>query len=772
MVNDYLNDDIHGRWLLVLDNADDADTFFGSPGNVSTQGNRSSKNLVSYLPRSKKGSTIITTRDKRVGEKLATRKTLIVVPPLTTKEALELLRSRLPDHDQDEANATKLVTELGYLPLAITQAAAFISQNSTTISQYLDSLCADEAEVKELLGEEMYDLRRDQDIQASVLRTWKLSFDIIKNQKPRAIEILSLMAVLDPQGIPKFLLQKPSESAVGFTLAVGVLQAFSLITAERGGVAFGLHRLVQLSIQAWLEHEGCLMQSRSEVLDLLVKQFPEGTFEQWGTCEVLYPHVQAILRCTFTTDASRLQRAQLLGAAAFYDREQGRYDDAYKKFLEEQEIIETVLGKEHPNLMNSLTEMGIVQEKMGRYVLAEDAHRKALNLRIKVLGEEHPDTLQSLSYLAGSLWWQGKYVAAKEHQQRALELRKKVLGEEHADTLSTLSDLAVVLENLGEVDEAVQVHRQTLASQEKALGEAHAESVESMRKLGSALEKAGKHKEAKAMFRRSWTLREESLGSHHPRTLESLEYVAGSLWYQGDYAAAETLLRQALKIRIDTLTDEHPDTLLSMKKLAGILNSQGKHEAALILHEQVVDARSRRLGKEHPDTLESMTDLANVLKSQRKLKACETMHRQILAIRVRTLGKDHPQTLASMDQIVGALWAQELFPEMLEMQERVLQARIEVQGLNHPDTLASMNNVVGSMTHDLAVREAAYGKGDEKTLVRMTRLAYLVRIQGRKKEALALYQKALGIYEKVLGADHPTTKECRECVTETENECP
>ena len=608
---------------------------------------------------------IITTRDRRVGEKLATKQTLIVIPSLSTEEATELLHSRLSEEEQDEDNAVKLVTELGHLPLAVAQAAAFINENSYSISQYLGSLSADEEEIKELLGEEFYDLRRDQDIQVSVLRTWKLSFDIIKKQKPRAIEILSLMAVLDRQGIPRFLLQKDGESVVGLTIAIGTLQAFTLITAEKGGVAWGMHRLVQLSTRAWLEHEGSLEHSQTEALDLLVAQFPdaEGCFEQWGLCEILFPHVQAVLRCTFTTDVLRLQRVKLLEAAAVYDREQGRYDDAYKKILEGFEIREVIQGKEHTDVMNSLTELGLIQERRGKYAEAEEAHRIALSTRTKMLGEEHPDTLQSLGYLAGSFWWQGKYVAAKEHQKRALELKKKVLGEEDERTLSTMSDLAVVLENLGDLNGAVQMHRRSLALQEKAYGEKHRRSVEKMRILGSALEKGGKHQEAEAMFRRSWWQNNNQFGPHHPSTQESLEYIAGSLWYQREYVKAEELLREALKHRVDALTDEHPDTLLSKKKLAGILDSQGKHDEAEGLHQQVVNARSSRLGKDHPDTLASMSDLAVVLQHQKRFDACKSLHREVLSTRTRTLGEHHPHTLSSMDQIAGVLWAQERFAE-------------------------------------------------------------------------------------------------------------
>ena len=64
--------------------------------------------------------------------------------------------------------------------------------------------------------------------------------------------MLSLMAFLDGQGIPETLLRKREALDVNDTNAIGTLKAFSLITAERDGEAYSMHRLVQLSTQTWL----------------------------------------------------------------------------------------------------------------------------------------------------------------------------------------------------------------------------------------------------------------------------------------------------------------------------------------------------------------------------------------------------------------------------------------------------------------------------------------------------------------------------------------
>jgi len=136
LVRDWLSDERHGSWLMILDNADDMDAFFtASTETLSATSKRVA--LSAYIPGSPKGKVIVTTRDSRVGERLAGRKKCITVPLLAVHEALRLLYFKLPvDSNCAEADAAILVKTLDCLPLAITQAAAFISENHCTLGDY------------------------------------------------------------------------------------------------------------------------------------------------------------------------------------------------------------------------------------------------------------------------------------------------------------------------------------------------------------------------------------------------------------------------------------------------------------------------------------------------------------------------------------------------------------------------------------------------------------------------------------------------------------
>jgi tetratricopeptide (TPR) repeat protein len=631
LVFEWLSGESTHRWLLVLDNADDEEVFFGTKNDLLSKRMGKKKPMANYIPCSSNGSIIITTRNQRIGGRLADGAKPIAVLPLTIQEAQRLFQSKIwVDDLWKEANVEDLLYILGYLPLAITQAAAFINENNITASEYLDALRASDRDIKDLLSEELEDSRRDTDLPNSVIQTWKLSFDQIRKQNPRAAEILSLMSVLDRQGIPKSILRRGDERLIEFTTAIGTLQAFSLITAERADENFEMHRLVQLSTQRWLEVEGTIVHWQQEALELLSVVFLEGTFENWATCNRLVPHVQVVIGYSLGTQACQLHRATILSNVSLYDQTQGRYEMAFDKCSEALVAREKVLGVDHPDTLTSISNLASVLRAQGKCEEAEEMHRRALEGREKVLGVEHPDTLSSVSNLASVLRKLGKYDEAEEMNRRALGGREKILGIEHPDALISVNNLASVLRKQGKDEEAEELHRRALEGREKVLGIEHPDTLTSLSSLASVLRKQGKSEKADEMNRRALEGRAKVLGAEHPDTLTSINNLALVLQDRGKYDEAEELHRRALLVREKMLGTEHPDTLTSINNLALVLQDQGKYDEAEALHRRALGGREKVLGIAHPNTQISVNNLVSVLRKQGKHDEAEEMHRRDL----------------------------------------------------------------------------------------------------------------------------------------------
>lgn len=142
-------------------------------------------------------------------------------------EARQLLRQRTTEQAlcDDETAVDELLEALTCLPLAIVQAAAFMSTNDVTVSDYLALFRGIEAQA-ELFSEGFADPSRHDDLDSTIAKTWHISFDQIRKQDPLAAEYLSFMACIDRVNIPKSLLP-PGASMIQQTKALGTLTGYA-----------------------------------------------------------------------------------------------------------------------------------------------------------------------------------------------------------------------------------------------------------------------------------------------------------------------------------------------------------------------------------------------------------------------------------------------------------------------------------------------------------------------------------------------------------------
>jgi tetratricopeptide (TPR) repeat protein len=604
LVSNWLCDGSNGRWVIIVDNADDPSVFFyQSPDHGSAQASRS---LSDFLPQSPNGSILITSRSRDVAYRLTGRDSdIIKVKPMDQSHALALLYKKLPGN-LDKTDAIELVQTLDYMPLAITQAAAYINQTAPriTISKYLRNLCGSDKDRATLLEKDVGDARRDGTASSSIIATWQISFEHIRKERPPAARLLSLMSLFDRQGIPETLLQhsyqEDGDIEADFEDDISTLASYSLITMNTEGNEFEMHRLVQFSTKKWLELYNELENWKEKYIKIMDKAFPVERYENWTTCQQLFPHAEMILLYWPMNEDYLARWASILSNAARYSESQGSYEQAGEMNRRALKGCEKALGKEHPDTLMSLNNLAVVLRSQGKYEQAEKMNRQALEGYKKALGKEHPYTLTSLANLAWVLNFQGKYEQAEEMNRRALKGYEKALGKEHPDTLMSLSNLAVVLNFQGKYEQVEEMNRRALEGREKALGKEHPDTLTSLSNLAGVLNLQGKHEQAEEMNRRALEGYEKALGKEHPHTLTSLSTLAWVLDSQGKYEQAEEMNRRALEGREKALGKEHPDTLTSLGNLAGVLDSQGKYEQAEEMNRRALEGSEKALGKSTP----------------------------------------------------------------------------------------------------------------------------------------------------------------------------
>ncbi|KAI3190748.1 hypothetical protein CBS147311_9727 [Penicillium roqueforti] len=232
-----------GKWLLVFDNADDMEMW------IKPEGSTNAPPLKNFLPRSENGHILFTSRNRKLAVKLAATN-FLSVPDVDQSIAMDILEKSLVQTDlaYDKNAATALLEQLSFLPLAISQAAAYINENDILISDYLSLFKEKEICAAELLSEEFEDDGRYAEIQNPVITTWLISFGQVQQLNSLAADYLSFMACINPRDIPQSILP-PAPSAKKRVDAYGLLKSYSFISEHTYEKKFSLHRLVHLAMR-------------------------------------------------------------------------------------------------------------------------------------------------------------------------------------------------------------------------------------------------------------------------------------------------------------------------------------------------------------------------------------------------------------------------------------------------------------------------------------------------------------------------------------------
>ena len=774
LVSGWLSDDTHGPWLLVFDSADDKEVFWLNPLPL---GDERIEPLLYYLPRASNGSTLITTRDKRVAVGISSEDDSIEILPMTDSEAKELLSKRLrrTNSGLNDINSDELCKVLEYLPLAITQAAAFISETKSTVDRYLERFHASDSGMQNLLNKDLKDRRRnlqDSNIANSVIRAWKVTFDQIIKQDLRASETLSLMAVLDGQGIPEMLLNKDAKNQTEMIEAFGTLKAFSFISEETGAASFIIHHLVQVSTRKWLDSHGELAKWQEMALKVVTNSFPfdSDDVEKWTTYEALLPHVKVVLQYTYTSDECLEQKAEILHKVSSYNSLKGRWDDAHQQASKAYQIRDEILGSEHPLTLTSMLKGGQCLFAQSKFEAADDIFQRHFDLAKRILGSEHQETLRSMGFVAFiTFYYKGQLSEGEELYQRTLALRKKTLGLEHPDTLTCMANLGLMLRRQGKYVAAVEMHMEALMHQEKVLGYDHPDTLVSVDYLSQALTAIGDHKTAEEMCQQALQLQESRLGPEHPKTFQIRGSLAHVLSAQMRYKDSETMYREVLAIREKVLGRDHRDTIRNRINLGHVLECQGMFEEAEGMYSKSLTAYKIKMGSEHPDTIDCLWRLAYVLRVQGKPDA-EAMTKKLLKLQKKTLGASHESTMLTIQGLASWLENRQDYSGAEKMFRRLMELRKQVFGSESDEMIRAMRQLMfnfdnqGNLERALemcqSLRELQIKRLSNEhpeTIETINILVSYLDILGRKEESEDVRQKSLELQEKILDDDHPNS---------------
>ncbi|KAF7553716.1 hypothetical protein G7Z17_g3467 [Cylindrodendrum hubeiense] len=387
-VQQYLNSDEAGSWLLVVDNADDNEVLFGAPD--------AGAGIHEYFPESDNGRILYTTRSKDVAASVADDD-VVELEEMSRIEAKECLDKMLGTKEllQDDASINGLLRELTFLPLAITQAAAYMKRNKLPIAKYLQLLRSTEQDMVRLLSRQFPDKTRYAGSQNAIASTWLVSFEQIRKIDSAAADILSFISQIEPKAIPQSILPTPGTKEELIS-AIGTLCTYAFLSRREDGETLDMHSLVQFATRIWVKREYGVESTLDEAAMHLAAVFPSDDWDNREVWRQYMPHAIRVLR------AGRVEETEEMCDLGYWV---GRCLQVDGRIREAVEVLEHVvaaqgtLAEEHHDRLSSQHSLAMAYEANGQIERAVEMLEHVVAAR-GTLAEEHPDRLASQHALA------------------------------------------------------------------------------------------------------------------------------------------------------------------------------------------------------------------------------------------------------------------------------------------------------------------------------------------------------------------------------------
>ena len=523
-----------GRWLLIFDNVPDQES------------------VERFLPPAGDGQVLITSQSPHWGSGQ-----VLEVPTLSADASAAFLAARTGD--PDEASARVLAAELGGLPLALEQAAAYIRATGGTLAAYIRLFRDRRSELLARSGPPGYG--------KTMATTWSLALGQL--DEPGAA-LLRLIAYCAPEPVPVGMLLRPPPgtsarvpvgpaAALASLLndplaandAIAGLRRFSMISIAGNDQLVQAHRLVLAKARDQVEadQEPSWRQAVAVLVEAAIPADPTAP-ARWPDFAVLLPHAEFAVG--HDSDGMRRIASFLWASGNFAGSRDMR-----------QRIAQTCarnLGESHPDTLKARALHANMTSEAGDAARARDLLEVLIPDIARVLGPESPDTLSARVNLARYRGRTESPAVARDELAILVPIHDRVFGKDTAGTLAVRTNLAGWTGLAGDPAAARDQYIPVVELHDQIRGPEHPQTLLIRRFLCEWIGKAGDAATAREESASLLTMAERVLGPEHPYTLAIGCCLAYWTDAAGDPVTAAEQFDAVLAVTERVLGPGHPQT--------------------------------------------------------------------------------------------------------------------------------------------------------------------------------------------------------------------
>ncbi|WJY43218.1 tetratricopeptide repeat protein (plasmid) [Streptomyces sp. P9-2B-2] len=767
------------RWLIVLDDlADPAD-------------------LQGLWPVAQPGCRVLITTRRRDAALFGQKRRRVDVGLFTPAEATGYLAAKLAAQDRSDHpdQIAGLAADLGHLPLALSQAAAYLLDLHLDCAGYRTRL-ADRRRALADLAPENSGLPDDQ--RATVAASWSLSTEHADRLRPRGLArpLLQLASMLDPNGIPATVLTSPpalayltghrtlwesADALDGHSLAASAedaadalrcLHRLSLVdhTPNTPHQALRVHNLVQRATREALprDQHDAVARSCAAALYSAWPQIERDTSLSHtlrANVDALTGHAPGVLwqpeghPVLFRTGDS-------LTASGLVDATHAYWEGLLSSSRHH-------LGPDHPQTLDIRQRLANAQADSGDVGGAISAAFELLDDKVRVLGPDHRATLATRMTLASWRGESGDAAGAFTALGELLEVLLRVLGPDHRATLATRVVLARWRGESGDADGAVSAFAEVLADSLRVLGADHPDILTARQHLARWQGESGNEDGAVSLFTDLVEDLLRVLGPDHPSTLAARANLAYWRGQTGDLDGSVTAYTEVLEDFLRVLGPDHPSTLSARANLAHRRWEAGDVDGSVTAYTEVLDHSLRVLGPDHPNILTYRSMLAHWQRESDAEGALAALT-HLVDDMLRVLGPDDVRTLevrsslgrwqGESGDVDGAVITYTVLvdgflrvvgpDDVRTLEARAALGRYQLESGDADEAVITLIEHVDALLRVL-------GPDDVRTLEARTTLGLVQVHWGGSDEAVIAFTELVDDLLRVLGPDHPLTLEAQ-----------
>ncbi|MFD0774596.1 FxSxx-COOH system tetratricopeptide repeat protein, partial [Streptomonospora algeriensis] len=672
----------YANWLLIFDNA------VYSP------------DTMECVP-DPTGDVLITSRDhgwSRISD-------IVEVDVLHREESVELLTRRAGHVSAEDAE--KIAHQLGDLPLALEQAAAWLAQTGMTAAEYLDLLSERQSE---LLAAETLS-----GYPGTVLTSLSVSIEEVRRVDPGAAELLMLCAYFSSDPVARRMLLRGGRDLddpllsdvlsdrLRFSRTVRTLHRFALATIHPDEEALSIHRLARtLMREMGTPEERSARRRHAQTILTRANPGDPDDRDNWSAIGEIARHV---LGSDLVHNPALPARKTVLDVIRLrYVRGDAQASKRLAEF-----VVDTWREQHGPDDRHTLMAcFGLANalRQLSDYACI-DLNTDTLQRMRRVLGEEDEQTLLATNSHGADLRRQNRLDQALELDERNHERHVRVFGRDHRATQRVANNLALDLRLHGRFEEARDLDRESLRIRAETYGPTHDRALYSANQLSRDLRATGEYSEALQEIEGVMPTYEATLGRDHPDVIDARLGLAHSLRRMG---RLDDAFAQAERCVADAAAEPrlHYESVLAARwVMADVLRLRGEPGRALEYGQEAVRGAEDHFGPEHILTTIYRNNHSIILTHRGEHEESLRVNTEVAERIELWRGRRHAYFLAIEANLASDRYHLGEVQEALRISDVNLRVSVEVRGESHPRTQFCRFN------HALDLREAGYAERAE-----------------------------------------------------------